>query len=1575
MRRGGGSTDQLHGMDANPSPPRVQPLPPTHTSPHSSSPGSSHKTPSFAFPPPTLYSSPPMPVHSIGPNSPYTGRGSPTPPHMRRQHAHSHSYSSLTNLSTSPEYSGSFPFPATSPSTGLTSARQQGRGGAVGGIAPSAQYHRGGLQQPVHANAPVLSPSPHQQQQQQQQLHQLHQLQQQHYQQQYNGSNFSSLPTAPSSSSSSSSRMHRPTASSPPLSLQTITSPTAATISALLRDPLTPTSTHSSTDLSPPDDEADDSLRISRSTTPAATTAAASAAAGGVVSEVDALKRTVDNLHRVNLSYQLKEQALEKQVQDMQRQIDQQIVDAYRQQQQQTEGASASSAPDSHSSLMPSVSSPVSSSPHISSSTATATPAIPTLPPSLSSSLSTHLSSLLSHLAPTRQSEQRRISTLSYLKALVRKSLGAQCYPLASHALKTYLDGEEMTVSAFFSRAHESSWLQRVVNALCQEAYAGGGVAGGDEKDTAVPTVSAQYLIQSVTVLFATSKQHAVVRCTIGGVGVSMYGNNVIALASLALFEHVDTLVGQSHLFKRSILLFKAWAMARNIYGGTNQDEVTSGLFLRTLMLFTFNRFHSEIRTPLDALCQLLRFCYGFDWDSHALTVYGAVLLSSLDAPRLLPATDTEHAWPADVQPLISPAIVQQYQAQSKRVAASGGLLGADSGSSPSGQAGKAGMPRVNSSAFLEIPGEGGAVSRSNSETNLAGLAGVRSASSSSLSSLAAGYTPAAAAAAVVASRPPPSLSSGTARDADVRGASYASTSSSPTSSASFRGSKSYTSLTSLDYTPDHSPVPNSSSSTTSSASGSFFNTSSSQSRLPSIPSPSAAASMAFPPTVSADAMLTAMGATDQYESSARAAASYEQEDDELAAGDEDEEQSLSSDEEDEDNATGTAASASPSASSAINPLDLYLPPAVSASSPSSAASAGVAPLAYPVCSLNVLDAMERGKNLGIGVAYKWQYKVRTVLRDGWSALCAAMERDTEREKSEGGVRSIEAGAGVEGVEGNAVLRELFDAATLSEYRERLYREQKARAAAIVSPSNAVTPAEGEQSHLREKGELVFIDSISPTSAASPPAVRSPSTSSLAATSGSSLFSHPIGTTSSTASPHQPVVSPASQSSSTTATKSTLNPYSSEFIPSSASATTAAVTVQLSTSPTKSSTVPLSTSASSSASSHLSFPSSTTDDPLNRSQSPPLPVTAHPTFDPLDGNLPKILTHLSHARQFEVPSLSLPDLLSLLSSILASSGPVPVGRLGSLLHERTNNHSLPALLKEEYGGLKRLLERYPDSFVVGKDHPYNPHVSVKGGVVAAGGGVGGGSGGGKGGVGGGKKKVQRRRTRVRRLNHRGSSNNLAALSAGGAVGSTSSGLTPSLSAISLAAAARPPLTPVVAIDCEMIGVGSGGLHSILARVSVVSSTYDVLYDSYVAPPPAEPITDYRTHVSGITPSLLHSAPSFATVQREVASIIKGRVLIGHGLVGDLQALCLNHPRGLQRDTAHFRLLCPVRPIALKRLLEERLGIVVQEGVHDSVEDARGAMMLYESVASEWEESMAGMAGVATEQTTTVYQIM
>ena len=119
------------------------------------------------------------------------------------------------------------------------------------------------------------------------------------------------------------------------------------------------------------------------------------------------------------------------------------------------------------------------------------------------------------------------------------------------------------------------------------------------------------------------------------------------------------------------------------------------------------------------------------------------------------------------------------------------------------------------------------------------------------------------------------------------------------------------------------------------------------------------------------------------------------------------------------------------------------------------------------------------------------------------------------------------------------------------------------------------------------------------------------------------------------------------------------------------------------------------------------------------------------------------------------------------------------------------------------------------------------------------------------------------------------------------------------------------------------------------------------------------MTDYRTEVSGITPLLLRSARTFGEVQREVAKLMDGRIVIGHSMRHDLNALMLGHPRRDLRDTSRykpFRQFAAGRTPSLKKLAEVVLGVQVQRGEHSSVEDARVAMGLYRREKAGFEEA-------------------
>ncbi|KAL1685987.1 ribonuclease H-like domain-containing protein [Schizophyllum commune] len=166
----------------------------------------------------------------------------------------------------------------------------------------------------------------------------------------------------------------------------------------------------------------------------------------------------------------------------------------------------------------------------------------------------------------------------------------------------------------------------------------------------------------------------------------------------------------------------------------------------------------------------------------------------------------------------------------------------------------------------------------------------------------------------------------------------------------------------------------------------------------------------------------------------------------------------------------------------------------------------------------------------------------------------------------------------------------------------------------------------------------------------------------------------------------------------------------------------------------------------------------------------------------------------------------------------------------------------------------------------------------------------------------------------------------------------------------------------LAMDCEMVGVGPEGTESSLARVSLVNFHGAVLLDVFVRQ--RERVTDYRTHVSGVREKDMIGARPFEEVQKQVAELLQDKILVGHAVHNDLQALLLSHPRAQTRDTQFFagklKLVRSSR-IALRALVQQELGMAIQAGEHSSVIDARATMAVFRIHRREWEAWAAAQA--------------
>ncbi|EPE10745.1 rna exonuclease 4 [Ophiostoma piceae UAMH 11346] len=180
----------------------------------------------------------------------------------------------------------------------------------------------------------------------------------------------------------------------------------------------------------------------------------------------------------------------------------------------------------------------------------------------------------------------------------------------------------------------------------------------------------------------------------------------------------------------------------------------------------------------------------------------------------------------------------------------------------------------------------------------------------------------------------------------------------------------------------------------------------------------------------------------------------------------------------------------------------------------------------------------------------------------------------------------------------------------------------------------------------------------------------------------------------------------------------------------------------------------------------------------------------------------------------------------------------------------------------------------------------------------------------------------------------------------------------------------------ISLDCEMVGAGDGGHDDVLARVSIVDFFGRQVYDTYVKPQPGQKITDWRTHVSGVTSRHMRFARPFEEVRTLVEGLLKGdaasknepRILVGHDIKHDLQVLNLSHPPRLIRDTAKFGGFKQYghgpKP-ALRVLAREILGITIQQGAHSSIEDARVTMQLFRQYKPAFDVECANKFGPDT----------
>lgn len=80
-------------------------------------------------------------------------------------------------------------------------------------------------------------------------------------------------------------------------------------------------------------------------------------------------------------------------------------------------------------------------------------------------------------------------------------------------------------------------------------------------------------------------------------------------LSSSFMYSQVDQLFGRDHLFKRSIILVKAWCYYESRILGANTGLIST-YALAVLVLYIINLFHSSLSGPLAVITLFLKLLY-----------------------------------------------------------------------------------------------------------------------------------------------------------------------------------------------------------------------------------------------------------------------------------------------------------------------------------------------------------------------------------------------------------------------------------------------------------------------------------------------------------------------------------------------------------------------------------------------------------------------------------------------------------------------------------------------------------------------------------------------------------------------------------------------------------------------------------------------------------------------------------------------------------------------------------------------------------------------------------------------------
>jgi hypothetical protein len=289
---------------------------------------------------------------------------------------------------------------------------------------------------------------------------------------------------------------------------------------------------------------------------------------------------------------------------------------------------------------------------------------------------------ILVALLPQKAQLMQRMEVRNFAAIEISKVLRVQAVDVGHYRLRCFLPDEPIQLGIpvppeqLGGAWHQELYLwfaqmsppDRTRNSVTSSSGGGGGLS--DQRSRLLPVVTNVSVSPSAAAPSVESSPEETswrLQCAVDSVNVEMSALSKSDLCIVAFHEEMDHMIGRDHLFKRSVILLKAWWMyeaVASVGSGVNYS-LPSVWMLCVLLSAVFNKYYRHIYHPLHALLLFFSEYSQFDWKKNAATLNGPISKSeymvyasglSDEVPSKLKGAEG-----LEFAPLIRPDIVAKY--------------------------------------------------------------------------------------------------------------------------------------------------------------------------------------------------------------------------------------------------------------------------------------------------------------------------------------------------------------------------------------------------------------------------------------------------------------------------------------------------------------------------------------------------------------------------------------------------------------------------------------------------------------------------------------------------------------------------------------------------------------------------------------------------------------------------------------------------------------------------------------------------------------------------------------------------